>query len=578
MHRFQMKAYRCVSELEIHEISAPGVRLGNKDDLYLSICLLGQERRTRLGQAQFPLKFDDRLTFEKTFKFCRDESDVVNFLDDLCVLIELIQLDPFGNPNNNRVLAWFETKSKYFLYPVQNMQLNYLDSLRDLFMTKTNHFPGSISPQLIFSVSTRVLETQTPSLDILREYEQRFAACNLQPQPIIRNNTLSQQQHQHQHPSPKQSSRRPVRKAKQKQKNKNKDRDLEMGLNASACGQDVSNGFANHTISSAIKADYQLPGVKYKLDELNASVKKTKVVRQVPTAKTILASSLKPFVARHVERRLIERKPSLHDVMHDGLVLTKKNPNPTTKRNSPSSRKLRSASSVSWNDDHDLFSYSDYYNSNQQHNSNNIRNNNNYNNLLSSSCQNLYSEQNDFINQNQNVQPFSLNESLTERNRRYASLNSSNHSLNDEGGSNLNLSNDEVCQPFSFRTNLHGERPSSSSKPAKTKKNNFVTTTTTTRTTERSPSSLFNKTRLLRSEDLPRKTFRRSTSSNGTVNQNRADKSFRGRGNVRSRVTGGGGCYQEWEPYYPWLHNYTSYLREMESELCWLKQRSRANH
>ena len=43
--------------------------------------------------------------------------------------------------------------------------------------------------------------------------------------------------------------------------------------------------FANHTISSAIKADYTLPGVKFKLDELNSSVKKIRVIKQAPSVK-----------------------------------------------------------------------------------------------------------------------------------------------------------------------------------------------------------------------------------------------------------------------------------------------------
>ena len=47
------------------KVSAPGVRLANKGDLYLNVCLLGQQRRTRLVQPLFPLKFGDHLMFEK---------------------------------------------------------------------------------------------------------------------------------------------------------------------------------------------------------------------------------------------------------------------------------------------------------------------------------------------------------------------------------------------------------------------------------------------------------------------------------------------------------------------------------
>lgn len=87
--------------------------------------------------------------------------------------------------------------------------------------------------------------------------------------------------------------------------------------------------YANHTISSAIKADYTLPDVKFKLDELNSSVKKIKVVKPTPSIAKKQASrptSSKPFVVRKVEDQLLLRKPELHDVLHDGLVLTEKSP------------------------------------------------------------------------------------------------------------------------------------------------------------------------------------------------------------------------------------------------------------
>lgn len=62
--------------------------------------------------------------------------------------------------------------------------------------------------------------------------------------------------------------------------------------------------FANHTISSAIKSDYTLQDVKYKLEELNSSVKKTKIVKTAPSVKVAKvcqrSDSSKPFVVRKV--------------------------------------------------------------------------------------------------------------------------------------------------------------------------------------------------------------------------------------------------------------------------------------
>jgi hypothetical protein len=63
--------------------------------------------------------------------------------------------------------------------------------------------------------------------------------------------------------------------------------------------------FANPTISSAIKADYTLPEVKFKLDELNASVKKTRIIKNSPPISKVIKARVnhypsKPFVVRRV--------------------------------------------------------------------------------------------------------------------------------------------------------------------------------------------------------------------------------------------------------------------------------------
>lgn len=91
--------------------------------------------------------------------------------------------------------------------------------------------------------------------------------------------------------------------------------------------------FASHTISSAIKADYTQPQVKAKISELKPSVQKVKIVRDSRGAraykpKSALSSHQRrtPFVVRHVDQNLIARKTELHDMLHDGLVLTNKNP------------------------------------------------------------------------------------------------------------------------------------------------------------------------------------------------------------------------------------------------------------
>lgn len=111
--------------------------------------------------------------------------------------------------------------------------------------------------------------------------------------------------------------------------------------------------FANHTISSAIKADYTLPSVKFKLDELNSSVKKTRIIKQAPSLKSDRPGTpnsnrtthhQRPFVVRKVEDKLIERKPELHDMLHDGLILTEKSRKRMRRNNKRNKRRSNSLS------------------------------------------------------------------------------------------------------------------------------------------------------------------------------------------------------------------------------------------
>ena len=100
--------------------------------------------------------------------------------------------------------------------------------------------------------------------------------------------------------------------------------------------------FANHTISSAIKADYTLLNVKNKLNELNQSVKNTRIIKTAPSLIIARKNFSRPFVVRKVEEQLILRKPELHDVLHDGLVLIKKNRNRSGRKQNKNRTKSKS--------------------------------------------------------------------------------------------------------------------------------------------------------------------------------------------------------------------------------------------
>lgn len=224
---------------------------------------------------------------------------MVNFLDDLHVLVELIQL---GHSKDNEVLAWYETNARDFLFPTFEFKTDFHGPQRDVLMKRNEEFPGSIAPRLHFCTSIRIDETQTPSLDILREYENRFVH-----DPVIEMN-----QHE-------------ILKKKKRAKSASLS-PIKPGILRNANKQE---SFANHTICSAIKSDFLKPEVKFKLNQLNSSVRKTKSIKQIPKLNfdyDQFNPNFRPFVVRKVEDTLILRKPELHDVLGDGLVLTKKNP------------------------------------------------------------------------------------------------------------------------------------------------------------------------------------------------------------------------------------------------------------
>jgi hypothetical protein len=94
-------------------------------------------------------------------------------------------------------------------------------------------------------------------------------------------------------------------------------------------------GYSTHTISSAIKADYGKPDVRFKLSELNSTVDSrvedsaSKIIAddQVQTRK-----SRNQFVIRGTNNKLIGRSPGSHQVLSDGLVLLRKSRDRSQKR------------------------------------------------------------------------------------------------------------------------------------------------------------------------------------------------------------------------------------------------------
>lgn len=175
-------------------------------------------------------------------------------------------------------------------------------------------------PQVIFCASVSIRETQTPSMDILKQSEEKSFYPNqigranvTRPKTSIKkkninsssSNRVAKKVTIHTHNSdliktPKRSILRDVRPRKQQIRRSPGPVSAPIKRYDSQV-LNTSGNFATHTISSAIKADYDQPEIKYKLDELNSSVKKKRIEKRIPKPrKRPLVDHSKPFVVRKV--------------------------------------------------------------------------------------------------------------------------------------------------------------------------------------------------------------------------------------------------------------------------------------
>ncbi|XP_044040814.1 spermatogenesis associated 6-like protein isoform X2 [Siniperca chuatsi] len=147
------KALKVVVELKLRAVSCPGVHLPAKDDIYLSMCFMGQYRQSDCLPAVFPLLFHEKMTFEKIFRHAVDPGDIAVMLEYETVRIELVQLiPPVGD-----TLACFEEDARSFLFPEPKLVPSFSGVDREVLMTRAPHFPG-IAPRLEFSSKTTIIE------------------------------------------------------------------------------------------------------------------------------------------------------------------------------------------------------------------------------------------------------------------------------------------------------------------------------------------------------------------------------------------------------------------------------------
>ncbi|KAL1022422.1 hypothetical protein UPYG_G00026760 [Umbra pygmaea] len=148
------KGLKCTVQIDIQAITCPGVMLPNPEDVYLSVCIMGQFNNTACLPPVFPLLFHEKMTFVKRFTGVADPGYIADLLEADTTSFELIQLVP---PEGN-ILATIEANTRDFLYPCPKMTAlpRAGGPEREMLMRRSISFPG-ISPKVEFA-STSVIE------------------------------------------------------------------------------------------------------------------------------------------------------------------------------------------------------------------------------------------------------------------------------------------------------------------------------------------------------------------------------------------------------------------------------------
>ncbi|NWJ02506.1 SPAT6 protein, partial [Crypturellus undulatus] len=148
------KSSMCLMNVFLFQITCPGVLLKDKEELYLSVSVLGQYKKTRCVPAAFPLLFEEKLVFEKAFADIVDPGHLVELLELDTTTLELIQLvPPVGE-----ILATYEENTRDFLFSDPKLTRGHHGLDREILMKRSSSFTG-IAPKLRFSTSSLITES-----------------------------------------------------------------------------------------------------------------------------------------------------------------------------------------------------------------------------------------------------------------------------------------------------------------------------------------------------------------------------------------------------------------------------------